>query len=153
MFSPLSHSLSFHRVKTLDRTMSMEVGHAVPSVRGEATAGGHAARHTLLHTRTAHTTCTACNAGRLTAAGDQGPTTLCTNSEEGADSPHSSDATELGPIGGELRVRNREPLAPSQHSYCAVHASTALLACTVSYLRPANTLHRTAPLYSSPAQR
>ena len=91
--------------------------------------------------------------GRLTAAGDQGPTTLCTNSEEGADSPHSSDATELGPIGGELRVRNREPLAPSQHSYCAVHASTALLACTVSHLRPANTLHRTAPLYSSPAQR
>ena len=99
--------------------MSMEVGHAVPSVRGEATAGGHAARHTLLHTRTAHTTCTACNAGRLTAAGDQGPTTLCANSEEGADSPHSSDATELGPIGGELRVRNREPPAPSYTLRCA----------------------------------
>ena len=91
----------------------------MPSVRGEATAGGHAARHTLLHTRTAHTTCTACNAGRLTAAGDQGPTTLCANSEEGADSPHSSDATELGPIGGELRVRNREPPAPSYTLRCA----------------------------------
>eukprot|EP00964_Phaeocystis_antarctica_P050250 scaffold29147_cov63-Phaeocystis_antarctica.AAC.2 len=31
--------------------MSMEVSHAVPSVRGEAAAGGHAARHphALLH--------------------------------------------------------------------------------------------------------
>ena len=107
--------------------MSMEVGHAMPSVRGEAAAGGHAARHlhallhALLHAPHAPHALRALHAlratpGRLTAAGDQGLTTLCANSEEGADSPHSSDATELGPIGGELRVRNREPPAPSQHT-------------------------------------
>ena len=42
-----------------------------------------------------------------------GPTLHATNSEENAASPSSSDDTKLGPIGGELRVRNRAPLAPS----------------------------------------
>ena len=79
--------------------------------------------------------------GRLTAAGDQGPT-LCANSEEGVE-PHSSNATELV---CEQRVRNREHLATSQHT--ALHASCLLLAW------PAPRLHLacTSP-HSSPLQR
>ena len=80
--------------------------------------------------------------GRLTAAGDQGPTTLFANSEEGVDSPpHSSNATELGDLVGEQRVRNREHLATSQHT--VLHASCLrILACT----SPAPRLHLTALL-------
>jgi len=62
-------------------------------------------------------TCPYCNASGCPSSRrsmiEVGPTLHATNSEENAASPSSSDDTKLGPIGGELRVRNRAPLAPS----------------------------------------
>ena len=92
--------------------------------------------------RTAARTARAVRTVRLIAAGDKGPTTLCVNSEEGVDSPHSSNATELGGLSSEQRVRNREHLATSQHT-ALLHTSSRHLACTSPCISP----------HSSPLQR
>ena len=129
-----------------DAVPSMAVGDAVPSIQGEAAAGGHAARHRqhcCTHCCTHHTRCTHC------ALHFAALCTLCTTPGRLTAVQVTKDQQRCAPT----QRRASTHRAPATPPSCTWESSASSACGIVSTLRPANTLRCTPPACSSPAPR
>ena len=126
------------------RSEGCAVSEAVPSIQGEAAAGGHAARHRqhcCTHCCTHHTRCTHC------ALHFAALCTLCTTPGRLTAVQVTKDQQRCAPTQRRASTHRAPATPPSWES-------SASSACgIVSTLRPANTLRCTPPACSSPAPR